>query len=203
MVKLNKIYTRTGDGGHTGLGDGSRRSKDDIRVDAYGEVDSANAAIGVCSALASDDAVASDGVKELLKAIQNDLFDVGADLSTPLTQETTSQRLRIQKEQIEALEAAIDMLNGALEPLKSFVLPGGSKLACALHVARTAVRTAERRIVTLSRHESINPQILCYLNRLSDLLFVIARYVNHYLDPKPGDVLWRPGKNQSRSSSNQ
>ncbi len=194
MVKLNKIYTRTGDTGQTSIGDASRRYKNDPRVEAYGEVDAANAAIGVCCTFADS------FMLDLLNAIQNDLFDLGADLCNPQhathsnNKAKNSNALRITQPQIDGLESAIDQLNSKLNPLKSFVLPGGSPLAAALHVARTATRKAERDVVSLNRHEAINPHALRYLNRLSDLLFVMARYVNHFY--ATGDVLWEPGKNQ-------
>lgn len=191
MVKLNKIYTRTGDDGSTGLGDGSRVSKDAVRVEAYGSVDSANAAIGaaVVAAGQSGDRPMAD----LLVSIQQDMFDVGADLCAPID---GKNRLRVQASQIDRLERAIDEHNAGLEPLTSFVLPGGTPLAAALHVARTGVRAAERRAVSLCLSEpgATSPVTVRYLNRLSDLLFVLARVAN---DGGRGDVLWKPGANRT------
>ena len=182
MVKLNKIYTRTGDGGTAGLVDGSRVSKSSLRMTAIGEVDEANAAIGVAGAALQDQAV------ELrLLEIQNDLFDLGADVATPGDAEGA---LRIVGSQVDRLEAEIDAMNAMLEPLTSFILPGGSPGVAALHLARAIVRRAERAAVALNESEAINPQLLAYLNRLSDLLFVAARYV---ASGEGGDVLWQPG----------
>lgn len=180
MVKLNKIYTRTGDGGSAGLVDGSRVSKSSLRMTAIGEVDEANAAIGVAIA-----ALIPGDLTEHLLGIQNDLFDLGADLATP-----GEVGLRIVASQVERLELAIDAMNDELEPLQSFILPGGSVAVAALHLARTVVRRAERAAVALHEQEPLNPQLLAYLNRLSDLLFVTARYV---AAKEGGDVLWRPG----------
>ncbi len=186
MVYLSTIYTKTGDQGETGLGNGSRVPKDHIRVEAYGSVDELNAVLGVL--LASAIGLESNG---FLLGIQNDLFDVGADLCVPedpnLSQKT---RLRVSKEQVTKLESEIDRLNQRLAPLNSFVLPGGSPIAAWCHVARTVCRRAERLVVSLARQEIINEQILIYLNRLSDLLFVMARIHN---DEGNGDVLWNPG----------
>ena len=180
MVKLNKIYTRTGDDGSSGLVDGSRASKSGRRMTAIGEVDEANAAFGVAIA-----ALVPGDLTEHLLGIQNDLFDLGADLATP-----GEVGLRIVASQVERLEHAIDAMNAELEPLRSFILPGGSGAVAALHVARTVVRRAERAAVALHEREPLNPQLLAYLNRLSDLLFVTARYV---AAKEGGDVLWRPG----------
>jgi len=180
VVKLNKIYTRTGDGGSAGLVDGSRVSKSSLRMTAIGEVDEANAAIGVAIA-----ALVPGDLSEHLLGIQNDLFDLGADLATP-----GEIGLRIVASQVERLEHAIDAMNAELEPLQSFILPGGSVAVAALHLARTVVRRAERAAVALHESEPLNPQLLAYLNRLSDLLFVTARYV---AAKEGGDVLWRPG----------
>ena len=185
MVKLNKIYTRTGDGGTAGLVDGSRVSKSSLRMVAIGEVDEANAAIGVAGAGLHDQAV------ELrLLEIQNDLFDLGADVATPGDVEGA---LRIVSGQVERLEAEIDAMNAMLEPLTSFILPGGSPGVAALHLARTIVRRAERAAVTLHEEEPINPFLIAYLNRLSDHLFVAARFV---AAGEGGDVLWTPGKSR-------
>jgi cob(I)alamin adenosyltransferase len=180
LVKLNKIYTRTGDDGSSGLVDGSRASKSGRRMTAIGEVDEANAALGVAIA-----ALVPGDLTEHLLGIQNYLFDLGADLATP-----GEVGLRIVASQVERLEHAIDAMNAELEPLRSFILPGGSGAVAALHVARTVVRRAERAAVALHEREPLNPQLLAYLNRLSDLLFVTARYV---AAKEGGDVLWRPG----------
>jgi cob(I)alamin adenosyltransferase len=189
MVYLSRIYTKTGDQGETGLGDGSRVRKDHPRVAAYGCVDELNAVLGLLMANHHDFAEA-----ELVRSIQNDLFDVGADLCVPrLDEEAPGKRLRINATQAERLEKAIDRLNERLQPLKSFVLPGGQPAAAWCHVARTVCRRAERDVVTLTRTEPINPQLVIYLNRLSDLLFVLARVLN---DNGRDDVLWQPGKNQ-------
>lgn len=190
MVKLNRIYTRTGDDGSTGLVNGERRSKHDLRVEAYGTVDEANSVIGVArAALPSKSELA-----ELLAAIQNDLFDLGSDLATPDSQTPLAfEPLRIVASQVARLEAEIDRLNARLEPLRSFVLPGGSPAAAHLHVARTVVRRAERLAFALAETESVNPQALTYLNRASDLLFVAARIAN---GDGAGDVLWIPAKNR-------
>jgi len=180
LVKLNKIYTRTGDDGTSGLVDGSRASKAGLRMIAIGEVDEANAALGVVIAT-----LAPGDLPEHLQGIQNDMFDLGADLATP-----GEVGLRIVASQVERLEHAIDAMNAELEPLQSFILPGGSDTVAALHLARTVVRRAERAAVALHEQEPLNPQLLAYLNRLSDLLFVTARYV---AAKEGGDMLWRPG----------
>jgi cob(I)alamin adenosyltransferase len=181
LVKLTKIYTRTGDEGTTGLVDGSRRSKADSRMVAIGEVDEANSAIGV-ALLSVDGPLAAP-----LTMIQNDLFDLGADLATPGDVEGA---LRIVAEQVRRLEAEIDAMNAALSPLTSFILPGGSPAAAHLHLARAITRRAERATVALGEQEAINPPALAYLNRLSDWLFVAARTVNQN---GASDVLWVPG----------
>jgi len=196
MVILNKIYTKTGDDGTTALGSGARRKKFDLRVSSYGTVDEANAAIGIARLYSKDDAV--DAVLEL---IQNDLFDLGADLSVPEETDVkdshanTVEPLRVSKNQVTALEDYIDQYNSELEPLRSFILSGGNELAAHLHMARTISRRAERIIVELSHddHETVNPMVIIYMNRLSDLLFVLARHAN---DLGRGDVLWVPGKNR-------
>lgn len=192
MVKLNKIYTRTGDKGTTALVSGPRRLKHDLRVEAYGTVDETNSAIGV--------ARLHTGGLEILDAmlfrIQNDLFDLGADLATPDNGEPLSyEPLRIVESQVTRLENEIDDLNAALEPLTSFVLPGGSAAAANLHLARTVCRRAERLMVELSvaGNEIVSPAALKYANRLSDFLFVAARYAN---DAGRADILWVPGKNR-------
>jgi cob(I)alamin adenosyltransferase len=191
MVYLSRIYTKTGDTGDTSLGDGSRVPKNHPRVAAYGTVDELNAVLGLLLAAEPDAAEAN-----LLRSIQNDLFDVGADLCRPQSaEEQAGQRLRLQPEQAERLEREIDRLNGGLAPLSSFILPGGRPAAAWCHLARTVCRRAEREIVTLAQAEPINPQALIYLNRLSDLLFVLARVYN-----KNGqeDVLWVPGKTRAK-----
>jgi cob(I)alamin adenosyltransferase len=185
MVFLSRIYTRSGDGGETGLGTGTRVPKDHPRVVAYGEVDELNAVLGLARACPGMLEV------ELLRSIQNDLFDVGADLCVPpADDEPPGQRLRITPSQVERLERAIDRLNEPLQALQSFILPGGTTSAAWLHLARTVCRRAERSVVILARAEPINPQALAYLNRLSDLLFVLARVAN---DGGRADVLWKPG----------
>ena len=188
MVKLNKIYTRTGDDGTTGLVDGSRRAKHDLRLEAIGEVDELNSAVGFAAlALEADRGAA-------LRRIQNDLFDLGADLATPLgdvggADFTPSEMvLRIVPAQPARLEAEIDALNAALPPLTSFILPGGSEGAARVHLARAIARRAERAATALAAAEPVNPAALAYLNRLSDYLFVLARAIN-----AGGDPLWVPG----------
>lgn len=182
MVKLNKIYTRTGDEGTAGLVDGSRVSKASPRMAAIGDVDEANAAVGAAVAALTDDSVA-----ERLRRIQNELFDLGADIATPGEVEGA---LRIVASQVERLEHEIDSMNAGLEPLRSFILPGGSLEVAALHHARTVVRRAERSAVALAGSEQVNPDALAYLNRLSDHLFVATRYV---AEKQGGDILWQPG----------
>jgi cob(I)alamin adenosyltransferase len=195
MVRLSKIYTKTGDDGTTGLGDGSRAVKTDLRVEAYGTVDEANAAIGVCVVEAGRAHTHPRAVElgRLLTTIQNELFDVGADLCCPIaSSEQAGERLRITAAQTERLERAIDEQNERLRPLDSFVLPGGTPLAAALHVARTVTRRAERQTVALhAKHpHTTNLENVKYLNRLSDLLFVLARVAN---DDGAADVKWIPG----------
>jgi cob(I)alamin adenosyltransferase len=190
MVSLTRIYTRTGDGGQTRLGDQQLVDKDHPRVAAYGGVDELNSVLGLL--LTQGDNLAE---ADLLRTIQNDLFDVGADLCVPQPQgEAPGQRLRVQPGQAERLERAIDRLNADLAPLNSFVLPGGEPAAAWCHLARTVCRRAERDVVTLAKTEPINPQVVIYLNRLSDLLFVLARVYNKH---GRGDVLWQPGKTQA------
>ena len=184
MVFLSRIYTKSGDAGETGLGDGARVSKCSDRVSAYGEVDELNAVLGLV-------ACQSPQMTEFLRTIQNDLFDVGADLCVPPSGGKPS--LRMSPEQTVRLEGEIDRLNEKLKPLMSFVLPGGSPAAAWLHLARTVCRRAERSVVSLMQAEVVNPNVLTYLNRLSDLLFVMARVAN---DNGQGDVLWEPGKSQ-------
>jgi cob(I)alamin adenosyltransferase len=193
MVKLNKIYTRTGDDGTTGLGTGERRLKSDTRVDAYGTVDEANACIGLARVHTGAEHPEIDA---MLARIQNDLFDLGADLATPDDGKPLGyEPLRIIPSQVERVEADIDLLNKNLQPLRSFVLSGGSPAAAALHLARTVARRAERIMVALAQDpaEHVNRDGIKYINRVSDFLFVAARVVN---DNGNADVLWVPGKNR-------
>ncbi len=192
MVRLDKIYTRGGDAGATSLADGARRRKDDLRIEAFGAIDEANAAIGVARlAIEARDKT----LDAMLERIQNDLFDLGAELATPLDVNKPapdpSTRLAVVQTQVDRLEREIDALNGDLAPLKSFVLPGGTAAAAHLHLARTITRRAERVMVALANtpSEQVAPAALRYVNRLSDFLFVASRYVNR----QEGDVLWRPG----------
>jgi cob(I)alamin adenosyltransferase len=187
MVKLTKIYTRGGDSGETSLGTGKRVRKDALRVEAYGTVDEANAAVGVARLESRADADA------ILARIQNDLFDLGADLCRPDDGGRAEGGLRVSTGQVERLEAEIDALNADLAPLQSFVLPGGSAASARLHLARTITRRAERLAVRLAAEETVNPEAVKYLNRLSDLLFVLARHCN---DGGARDVLWTPGANR-------
>jgi cob(I)alamin adenosyltransferase len=187
MVTLSKIYTKTGDSGETGLGDGSRVAKTSPRIAAMGAVDEANSAIGVARLDAEGDA------DTMLSRIQNDLFDLGADLSAPEDGRKAEGRLRICGAQVERLEREIDTMNESLSPLTSFVLPGGTALAAHLHLARAIARRAEAAIVALAAQETINEAALRYANRLSDHLFVMARTAN---DGGMGDVLWVPGENR-------
>ena len=192
MVKLNKIYTRTGDNGTTALVSGPRRVKHDLRIEAYGTIDETNSVIG----MARLHTRAMDPLDGMLERIQNDLFDLGADLATPDTGEKPQwEPLRIVAAQVKRVEDDIDTLNAELQPLTSFVLPGGSPAAAHLHLARTVARRAERVIVELSRTEEevINSELIQYVNRLSDFLFVAARVCN---DQGRTDVLWVPGKNR-------
>jgi cob(I)alamin adenosyltransferase len=215
MVQLTRIYTKSGDKGKTSLGTGKRVAKHDPRVAAYGTTDEANAILGMVQIeltkaaqnlredvsahldesgtqkKAQADLVAVEFVSEVLARVQNDLFDVGADLCTPEAENPEYPPLRIVASQVERLEREIDRINEELEPLSSFVLPGGKPSAALLHVARTVVRRAEREITALGEQEKINMEALRYVNRLSDLLFVMARYVN---DRGAGDVLWKPGE---------
>lgn len=189
MVYLSRIYTRTGDQGETSLGDGTRVAKNHPRVAAYGSVDELNGTLGLLLALNPPPAEA-----DLLQTVQNDLFDVGADLCVPpSSDEESGARLRVQPEQATRLEAAIDRLNAGLTPLTSFVLPGGAPAAAWCHLARTVCRRAERDVITLAQHEPVNQEVIVYLNRLSDLLFVLARVYNKQ---GRGDVLWVPGKSR-------
>jgi cob(I)alamin adenosyltransferase len=187
MVTLNRIYTKSGDKGETALGDGSRRPKFAIRIHAYGSVDEANAVIGVAR-LHADAALDA-----MLGRIQNDLFDLGADLATPEDGPRGEGRLRIIESQVERLENEIDTMNASLKPLDSFILPGGSPVAAHLHVARTVVRRAERLMTELALAETVGGAAMRYINRLSDHLFVAARLAN---DGGAKDVLWVPGANR-------
>ena len=185
-MRLTRIYTRAGDAGETSLGEGSRVSKSDPRIEAYGTVDELNSFIGLALSGGLPDQVA-----EWLEQVQNDLFDVGADLCVPL-EDDRRERLRVTRGQVERLEELCDLVNERLEPLKSFVLPGGTEAASRLHVARAVCRRAERRSVALARAQSVNPEALAYLNRLSDLLFILARAANSGSQ----EPLWRPGSSQ-------
>ncbi|MBV8979188.1 MAG: cob(I)yrinic acid a,c-diamide adenosyltransferase [Alphaproteobacteria bacterium] len=187
MVTLNRIYTKTGDAGETGLGDGTRLSKSALRFQAIGTVDEANAAIGVARLHAAAE------LDAMLARIQNDLFDLGADLCVPETTKRTEGRLRLADAQVARLEHEIDAMNSKLAPLNSFVLPGGTAAAAHLHMARTIVRRGERLMVELAAAEPLNPAALRYINRLSDHLFVAARVAN---DNGRRDVLWVPGENR-------
>jgi cob(I)alamin adenosyltransferase len=182
-VRLTRIYTRAGDAGETSLGDGARVPKTDLRIEAYGTVDELNSFVGL--ALAGG---LPDEFRPWLERVQNDLFDLGADLSVPL-EDDRRERLRVTTEQVERLEELCDLVNERLEPLKSFVLPGGTEAAAQLHVARAVCRRAERLAVALEAEHAVNPAALAYLNRLSDLLFILARGANAG-SPEP---LWRPG----------
>jgi cob(I)alamin adenosyltransferase len=184
-VRLTRIYTRAGDAGETSLGDGSRVSKADLRIEAYGTVDELNSFLGL--ALAGD---LPAEFRQWLEQAQNDLFDLGADLAVPLEDEKR-ERLRVTQAQVERLEELCDLVNARLEPLKSFVLPGGSEAAARLHVARAVCRRAERLAVALAEGQSVSPTALAYLNRLSDLLFILARAAN--ADAGSSEPLWRPG----------
>ena len=187
MVNLTRIYTRTGDDGTTALGDLSRVSKNDLRLLAYADTDEANSALGVALALGQ----LSDDVVALLTRVQNELFDVGADLCTPVVENPEYPPLRVEQDYVDRLEAACDEYNEALTPLRSFILPGGTPGSALLHVARTIVRRAERSTwAALESHaDAMNPLTATYLNRLSDLLFILARHANLAV----GDVTWKPG----------
>lgn len=193
MVNLTRIYTRTGDDGTTTLGDLSRTRKTDVRLAAYADIDEASSAIGVVLATATGPL--GEDVVDLLLRIQNDLYDVGADLCTPLTADPAHPPLRVTQAYVDDLERACDVYNAALEPLRSFVLPGGTPAAALLHVARTVTRRAERSVwAAIEGHGSepeggVNPMAATYLNRLSDLLFILCRHANR----DTGDVVWTPG----------
>ncbi len=190
VVYLNRIYTRTGDAGETGLGDGARVPKTHPRVIAYGTVDELNSVLGVAMVQGQF----PGEIANLVRSIQNDLFDVGADLCVPpYAGENPETSLRVVQTQVDRLERAIDGFNERLQPLTSFILPGGTPAAAHLHVARTVCRRAEIAVVAIPAADTINPLVLCYLNRLSDLLFVVARICN---DEGRADVLWTPGKNR-------
>lgn len=188
MVVISSVYTKTGDGGTTALGDGSRTSKNDARIEAFATVDEANSVIGVALSLATE-----ADVKEVLLRIQNDLFDVGADLCNPVVDNPTFPPLRITDSQVTQLESWIDHYNSGLSVLRTFILPSGTPFAAQLHVARTVTRRAERETWNAIHAfgEGVNITTAKYLNRLSDLLFVLARYANRHV----GDVLWVPGEN--------
>ena len=192
MVRINKIYTRTGDDGTTGLVDGSRLPKHDVRMEAIGAVDEANSALGLAAAILGD----NEHAQQLFR-IQNDLFDLGADLATPATEDDdfapSEMVLRMVAAQTEWLEQAIDAANANLEPLTSFVLPGGSEASARLHLARAATRRAERAMTAMAEQLRTNPQALAYINRLSDYLFVLARTAN---DGGRSDIKWVPGANR-------
>lgn len=187
MVTLNRIYTKTGDTGETALGDGTRRPKHALRIQAYGTVDEANAAIGLARLHTRDE------MDAMLGRIQNDLFDLGADLATPQDGRRGEGRLRIVDAQVDRLEREIDLMNSALKPLDSFVLPGGTPAAAFLHLGRTIVRRAERLMVELAQSETVSAAAIRYANRLSDHLFVASRMAN---DGGAKDVLWIPGANR-------
>ena len=182
-VRLDRIYTRAGDAGQTSLGNGTRVSKADRRIDAYGTIDELNSVLGLALARGLP-----DELRPPLERIQNELFDLGADVAVPV-EDARRERLRVTSEQVEALEELCDRVNESLPPLRSFVLPGGSEAAALLHVARTVCRRAERRVVALAETAAVNPEAIAYLNRLSDLLFILARSANAGT-PEP---LWRPG----------
>ena len=187
MVTLTKIYTRGGDTGQTSLGDGRRVQKHDLRVEAYGTVDETNGVIGLAR-------LHTEGAADaMLSRIQNDLFDLGADLCTPETGRKAEGALRILESQVERLESEIDAMNAELQPLKSFILPGGTPASAYLHLARTVARRAERLMTRLAEAESINPVTIRYINRVSDHLFVLARVLNNN---GANDVLWVPGGNR-------
>lgn len=192
MVKINKVYTRTGDDGTTGLAAGPRRSKHDLRVEAFGTIDEANAAIGLARLYTADNSI----IDAMLMRMQNDLFDLGADLATPETGEDLGyEPLRIIASQVARIEADIDQLNAPIKPLRSFILNGGSPASAHLHMARTIARRAERLMVALAatQGESVNPDTIRYINRASDFLFVAARAMN---ENGVADILWVPGENR-------
>ena len=187
-MKLDRIYTRSGDDGRTSLGDGARLPKFHVRVTAYGSIDEANSIIGIAILHGSD-----DDVRGVLTHVQNDLFDLGGDLCRPEREHRKVEPLRVSERQVTLIEERIDAFNAALPPLDSFVLPGGSHAAAHLHHARTVVRRAERYMTEIAYQEPLNPAALKYANRLSDLLFVLARYVN---ERGQADILWRRGQHR-------
>ena len=191
MVRLNKIYTRTGDSGETSLVGGTRVSKHSLRPEAFGEIDELNSILGITRAHLRESKLTKFDV--LLERIQNELFDMGADLATPENSKYADKILRISSKQVQRIEKEIDEFNSELDELQSFVLPGGSMLASWFHFARTNARRSERRITKLAAEEVINSNILLYINRLSDLLFVMARFSNNN---GQNDVLWQPGKSR-------
>jgi cob(I)alamin adenosyltransferase len=190
MVKLNKIYTRTGDKGETSLVNGHRVSKHSIRPTAFGTVDEVNSTIGICRLHTAK--IADQAFDAMLARIQNDLFDLGADLATPIGEERAGEALRVTDKQVERLEVEIDAMNSSLQPLNSFVLPGGQEAAAYVHLARAMTRRAERDMTRLSVEEPVGEAAMQYINRLSDHLFVMARSINQQHD---GDVLWKPAAN--------
>jgi cob(I)alamin adenosyltransferase len=190
MVKLNKIYTRTGDKGETSLVNGHRVSKHSIRPTAFGTVDEVNSTIGICRLHTAK--IADKSFDAMLARIQNDLFDLGADLATPIGEERAGEALRVTDKQVERLEVEIDAMNSSLQPLNSFVLPGGQEAAAYVHLARAMTRRAERDMTRLSVEEPVGEAAMQYINRLSDHLFVMARSINQQHD---GDVLWKPAAN--------
>ena len=188
MVTLSKVYTKTGDAGKTRLGDNSSTDKTDMRVEAFGSVDELNAVLGIALA---DGELDAENI-EIVRGIQNDLFDLGADLCYPLDlKEEKDQRLRIKARQVQFIERFIDRFNEQLDPLRSFILPGGTALAARLHLARTVCRRAERCVWALQKRDPLNEHIAIYLNRLSDLLFVLSR---HHNGGGRDDILWKPGR---------
>ena len=196
MVKLNKIYTRTGDDGSTGLTDGSRVKKHSVRPQAYGSVDELNSSLGLVFFCLNKNVSGENNIeiKNLIRKIQNDLFDLGADLSTPISKiKGKYPPLRINENQVNKIEKEIDKYNSKLSPLNSFILPGGSEISSLLHISRTVARRAERDVSLLATQEEINNQALIYLNRLSDLLFVLCRVLN---ENGLNDIMWIPGLNR-------
>lgn len=190
MVKLNKIYTRTGDKGETSLVNGHRVSKHSIRPTAFGTVDEVNSIIGICRLHTAK--IEDNNFDDMLSRIQNDLFDLGADLATPIGEERPDEVLRVTDKQVNRLETEIDTMNSTLQPLNSFVLPGGQEAAAYIHLARAMTRRAERDMTRLSVEEPVGQAAMQYINRLSDHLFVMARSINQQHD---GDVLWKPAAN--------
>jgi len=190
MVQLTRIYTKGGDRGKTSLGDGTRVLKDNLRVEAIGDVDETNSTLGLIYTY-----MENKQIQEEIRSLQQDLFDLGADLCCPLPPEASESRLQIQEGRVKDLEKMIDFYNKDLEPLTSFILPGGTVVSSYLHLGRTVCRRAERKCVSLSQKEYVNPFVLEYLNRLSDFLFVLSRFLN---DAGKKDILWVPGKNRKK-----